>query len=122
MALAGAAEVSGRVVPTHGSSWEVQVQRMRAYDYSPIANGQVFVARNWLSDELLQALRADVHGLLGGGKFHEADERSVAGLHEQGWSSVNGQPAASEARAAARALFEALRLELELVLQRRAPA
>ena len=122
MALAGAAEVSGRVVPTHGSSWDVQVQRMRAYDYSPIANGQVFVARNWLSDELLQALRADVHGLLGGGKFHEADERSVAGLHEQGWSSVNGQPAASEARSAARALFEALRLELELVLQRRAPA
>ena len=29
---------------------------MRRHDYSGIARGEVFVARNWLSDELLQAL------------------------------------------------------------------
>lgn len=98
------------------------LQKVRSYDYSCIAHGQPFVAPNWLSGDLLQALRADARGLLANGAFIDADEtlgkRLKLSLTEADWTAP-GESVPSEARAAARKLFDALLVELESVLQRR---
>ena len=96
------------------------LERVRAHDYSCIANGQVFVATSWLPAELLRALQADVSALQVRGQFFEAHERSVAGVHARDWSSISGEPSPSAARAALMRLFEALHLELEVVVGRQA--
>jgi len=92
------------------------LEHVRAHDYSGIARGQVFVAPSWLPSELLQALQSDVNALQERGLFFQDNERSVAGVHAQDWSSVNGEPSPCAARAALSKLFEALHLELEAVV------
>lgn len=99
------------------------LSRVRAHDYSCIDNGQPFVAPGWVSDELLNALRADARGLLDAGRFVDAQEslgkRIKLSLTETDWTAPGeaaGQP--SEARAAARRLFDELLIELEAVLGR----
>jgi hypothetical protein len=96
---------------------------VRAHDYSCIDNGQPFVAPGWVSDELLNALRADARELLDAGRFVDAQEslgkRIKLSLDEADWTAPGeapGQP--SEARAEARRLFDDLLLELESVLGR----
>ena len=102
----------------------VDLQRVQSYDYSCIAHGQPFVAQNWLSDDLLQALRADARGLLADGAFFDENEslgkRLKLSLYEADWTAPSESPGVpSEARAAARKVFDALLLELESVLHRR---
>ena len=96
--------------------------RVRAFDYTCISNGQPFVAPNWLSEELLQALRADARALLQAGKFVDADEtlgkRLKLSCSERDWSAP-GEDGPSDARAATKRLFDALLVELERVLGRR---
>ena len=94
------------------------LERVRAHDYGGIARGQVFVAPSWLPGELLQALQSDVNALQERDLFFQDNERSVAGVHGQDWSSVNGEPSPCAARAALSKLFEALHLELEAVVGR----
>ena len=50
----------------------LQLRLVRAYEYSCIARGQVFVAQSWLSRDLLKALRADARSLLERGAFYES--------------------------------------------------
>ena len=92
------------------------LDRVHAYDYTGIARGQVFVAPSWLPGELLQALQSDVNALQERGLFFQDNERSVAGVHAQDWSSINGELSPCAARAALSRLFEALHLELEAVV------
>ena len=93
-----------------------------AHDYSCIANGRPFVAPNWLSDDLLTALRADARALRDAGSFVDANEklgkRVKLSLTERDWCAP-GEEAPSEARAVARRLFDTLLVELERVLGRR---
>ena len=100
----------------------VQAARVRAHDYSCVANGQVFVAHSWLSDELCKALRADVRDLLRDGSVQEMAEpigkRIKLELLTQHWTA-QGESEPTEARRAARRLFDNLRLELETVMGRR---
>lgn len=87
-----------------------------------VAEGGVYVGRSWLGDELLQALRADVRTLLRAGSVPDTDEpigrRLKLELDTADWS-VPGEAEPSEARAAARRKFDALRLELQRVVGRR---
>ena len=92
--------------------------RVHAHDYSCIARGQVFVAPSWLPGELLRALQSDVAALQERGLFFADNDRSVAGVHAQDWSSINGEPSPCAARASLSKLFEALHLELEAVVGR----
>ena len=92
------------------------LEHVRAHDYSGIARGQVFVAPSWLPGELLQALQSDVNALQERGLFFQDNERSVAGVHAQDWSSINGELSPCAARAALSRLFEALHLELQAVV------
>ena len=82
-----------------------QLRRVRAHDYRCVAEGGVFVAENWLGDELLQALRADAHALLRDGHMIDADEpigkRLKVELRTARWTAP-GETEPSEARAAAR--------------------
>ena len=96
---------------------------VRGHDYSCIDNGQPFVAPGWVSEELLNALRADARQLLDAGRFVDAEEnlgkRIKLSLDEEDWTAPGeapGQP--SPARAEARRLFDELLLELEAVLGR----
>jgi hypothetical protein len=96
---------------------------VRRHDYSCIDNGQPFVAPGWLSEELLNALRADARQLLDAGRFVDAEEnlgkRIKLSLDEEDWTAPGeaaGQP--SPARAEVRLLFDDLLLELEAVLGR----
>ena len=50
------------------------LSRVRAHDYSCIDNGQPFVAPGWVSDELLDALRADARTLLAAGRCVWSEE------------------------------------------------
>jgi len=105
--------------PTLTPAWMADaLERVRAHDYGGIARGQVFVAPSWLPGELLQALQSDVNALQERDLFFQDNERSVAGVHGQDWSSVNGEPSPCAARAALSKLFEALHLELEAVVGR----
>ena len=92
--------------------------RVHAHDYSCIARGQVFVAPSWLPGELLHALQSDVASLQERGLFFPDNDRSVAGVHAQDWSSINGESSPCAARASLSKLFEALHLELEAVVGR----
>jgi len=80
------------------------------------------VAPNWLSDDLLTALRADARALRDAGSFVDANEklgkRVKLSLTERDWCAP-GEEAPSEARAVARRLFDTLLVELERVLGRR---
>jgi len=90
------------------------------HDYSCIANGKVFVAQDWLSAELLSALRNDLMALQADGRFIEYDdERSIAGLHSKDWASIMGHNEPSKARATILRKLELLRDELEHVMGRR---
>lgn len=99
----------------------LQQRRVRAHDYSCIARGQVFVAPSWLDDELLRALRADARALLCEGSIPDMDEpigkRLKLELYTRSWR-VPGEANPSDARAAARRLFDKLRIELENVVDR----
>ena len=92
--------------------------RVHAHDYSCIARGQVFVAPSWLPGELLRALQSDVAALQERGVFFADNDRSVAGVHAQDWSSINGESSPCAARASLSKLFEALHIELEAVVGR----
>lgn len=80
------------------------------------------MAPNWLSDDLLTALRADARALRDAGSFVDANEklgkRVKLSLTERDWCAP-GEEAPSEARAVARRLFDTLLVELERVLGRR---
>jgi len=95
---------------------------VRTYDYSGIARGQLFVAENWLSDELCCALRRDARTILARGEFDDTEEpiakRLKRELYRDNWAYGDEQ-APSEARGEARRLFDALRAELEGVVGRR---
>ena len=110
------------VATLNDQSAAAQAVLVRAHDYSCIANGQVFVARSWLSDELLKALRADVRDLLSDGSVQDMSEpigeRLKLELFTQHWSAP-GESEPSEARRAARRLIDELRQELETVMGRR---
>ena len=99
-----------------------QELRVCAHNYAPVAAGQVFVAQSWLSNELLQALRTDLSELLRDGSLTDSDEpigkRLKVELYTHRWTAP-GEKEPSAARAAARRLFDKLRIELELVLGRR---
>ena len=111
--------LEGAAWPTLTPAWMADaLERVRAHDYGGIARGQVFVAPSWLPGELLQALQSDVNALQERDLFFQDNERSVAGVHGQDWSSVNGEPSPCAARAALSKLFEALHLELEAVVGR----
>lgn len=111
------------VATLNDQSAAAQAVLVRAHDYSCVANGQVFVARSWLSDELLKALRADVRDLLSDADGSVKDmsepigERLKLELFTQHWS-VPGESEPSEARRAARRLIDELRQELETVMGR----
>lgn len=96
---------------------------VRGHDYSCIDRGQPFVAPGWLSEELLNALRADARQLLDAGRFVDAEEnlgkRIKLSLDEEDWTAPGEEPGKpSPARAEARRLFDELLLELEAVLGR----
>ena len=88
---------------------------VRAHDYSCIARGEVFVARSWLSEDMLRALRADARALLERGEFDDMDEpigrRLKRELYRTDWA-YGDEEWPTPARADARRLFEALRVEL----------
>ena len=114
--------LSGTTMGTlNDQSAAVQAARVSTHDYSCIANGQVFVAHSWLSDELCKALRADVQNLLRDGSVQDMSEpigkRMKLELSTQDWS-VQGESEPSEARVAARRLLDELRLELQTVMGR----
>ena len=98
------------------------LERVHAHDYSCIARGQVFVAPSWLPGELLHALQSDVAALQERGLFFPDNDRSVAGVHAQDWSSINGESSPCAARASLSKLFEALHLELEAVVSQHVAA
>lgn len=121
------ADYTGVVTPTaRSTAQEASTAELEAcvyaHDYSCIANGRPFVAPNWLSDDLLTALRADARALRDAGSFVDANEklgkRVKLSLTERDWCAP-GEEAPSEARAVARRLFDTLLVELERVLGRR---
>jgi hypothetical protein len=69
-----------------------QMRHIRAYDYSCIARGQVFVAPNWLSRDLLNALRAHACSLLEQVAFSES---GLIVSSKDGFTTLGGYPAGS---------------------------
>ena len=69
---------------------------VRGHDYSCIDNGQPFVAPGWVSEELLNALRADARQLLDAGRFVDAEEnlgkRIKLSLDEEDWTAPGEAP------------------------------
>ena len=89
---------------------------------APIANGQVIVLQNWLNQELLESLRADVHELLRMDIFEVTNEpigkRLKVELDPQDFS-VYGEGNPSQARETIRKRLDALREDVEGVVGRR---
>lgn len=118
----------GLSVPTEGREKSAilaemaRALRVQSFDYSCVAEGKLFVAENWLSEEMLRALQSDARALLQTGEFDDMEEpigkRLKRELYRTDWA-YGDEINPSEARGAAKRLFDTLKVELESALQRR---